>query len=158
MSGLGAGMRGKALNNSVWTASLTAVRQAFDWAAAPEVDREKLRALMHDGSGKTRVGSRLARIAFAPLDCETGVSLGILERDARAALTPQPAPARQPTRLRRLRSPDRLRPIGWRGGACRAPLMPHLPVQPQKPGAQIPCPRPCLQPSRPSASRRFSAS
>ncbi|MEO1330712.1 MAG: hypothetical protein AAFW46_13720 [Pseudomonadota bacterium] len=94
MSGLGAGMRGKALNSSVWTASLTAVRQALDWAAAPEVDREKLRALMHDGSGKTRVGSRLARIAFAPLGCETGVSLSILERDVRAALTPQPAPAR----------------------------------------------------------------
>jgi 3-hydroxyisobutyrate dehydrogenase-like beta-hydroxyacid dehydrogenase len=86
MGGLGAGMTGKVLNNFVAAASVTAVRQALDWADDLGVDRQRLLALMHDSSGQTWFGSNFDSIEFARDGYDPDNTIGILKKDVESAL------------------------------------------------------------------------
>ena len=86
MGGSGAGMTAKVLNNFVAASSVTATRQALDWAQDLGLDQSRLMALMHDSSGQTWFGSNFDLIEFANDGCDPGNSLGILKKDVDSCL------------------------------------------------------------------------
>ena len=86
MGATGAGMTAKVLNNFVAASSVTATRQALDWADDLGLDPAKLMALMHDSSGQTWFGSNFDRIEFARDGCNPANTLGILKKDVESCL------------------------------------------------------------------------
>jgi 3-hydroxyisobutyrate dehydrogenase-like beta-hydroxyacid dehydrogenase len=65
MGGFSAGMTAKVLNNFSAASSLVATRQVFEWADELGVDRDRLRALMHDSSGQNWFASNFELLEFA---------------------------------------------------------------------------------------------
>ncbi len=83
---LGAGMTAKVLNNYVASASVVAVRRAYDRARELGVDLDKLRAVMSASSGATWFGDHFHEIDWAREGYEAGNTIGILEKDVRSGL------------------------------------------------------------------------
>jgi len=86
MGPFGAGMTAKVLNNYVAAASVVVNRQAFLWADQLGIDRERLRALMHDSSGQSWFGSRYNKIEFARDGYDSDNSIGILKKDVECCI------------------------------------------------------------------------
>ncbi|MEO1291557.1 MAG: NAD(P)-binding domain-containing protein [Pseudomonadota bacterium] len=86
MGGFGAGMTAKVLNNYVAATSTVAVRRVLGWAAGHGVERERMLSLMHDSSGQTWFGSGFDQIEFAKHGYAPDNSIGLLEKDVKAAI------------------------------------------------------------------------
>jgi len=86
MGSFGSGMTAKVLNNYVAAATVVANRQVFEWADQLGIEREALRALMHDSSGQTWFGSKYNTIEFARDGYDDDNSIGILKKDVECCI------------------------------------------------------------------------
>lgn len=86
MGPFGSGMTAKVLNNYVAAASVIVNRQVFLWADQLGIDRERLRALMHDSSGQSWFGSKYNKIEFARDGYDSDNSIGILKKDVECCI------------------------------------------------------------------------
>jgi len=86
MGGFSAGMTAKVLNNFSAASSLVATRQIFEWADQLGVDRDRLRALMHDSSGQNWFASNFELLEFARDGYDPGNTIGIIKKDVESML------------------------------------------------------------------------
>ncbi|MEO1641234.1 MAG: NAD(P)-binding domain-containing protein [Pseudomonadota bacterium] len=100
MGALGAGMTAKVLNNLLAASHTAMTRLVLDWADAQGMDERKLLDLIHTASGQNWLASGFDEIEFARDGYDPDNSIGILEKDASAALDLAPDEAILPRAIR----------------------------------------------------------
>ncbi|MBF0276571.1 MAG: NAD(P)-dependent oxidoreductase [SAR324 cluster bacterium] len=83
---LGSGMTVKVLNNYVAASSVVAVRRVIEISKALGTNESILREVLSTSSGGTWFGSNFERISWASEGFEKTNTIGIVEKDVRAAL------------------------------------------------------------------------